>query len=185
MSTAYHLQTDGQCKCSNQKLEQYTQIFMNFHQTNWHHLLPLAQFAFNAWPNATTKKAPFKLIMGHIPHVHQTFRTTMSPPLNDHLALITPARKDTANALQKSQALEVPNNFIPYCVGGCVWLKVCNLNTTHLSAKLAPRRFGPFLVTSVMSRTSFQLKLPPVWQIHNVFHASLLMPYKETSLNGN
>jgi hypothetical protein len=72
-STAYHPQTDGQSECSNQKLEQYMQIFTDYHQTNWSRLLPLAQFAFNAWPNATTKKAPFELIMGHIPHAHQTF----------------------------------------------------------------------------------------------------------------
>jgi hypothetical protein len=72
-STAYRPQTDGQSECSNQKLKQYTWIFTDFHQTNWCCLLPLAQFAFNAWPNATTKKAPFELIMGHIPRIHQTF----------------------------------------------------------------------------------------------------------------
>ena len=27
--------------------------------------------------------------------------------------------------------------------------------------------------------------LPSQWKIHNVFHASLLTPYKETALNGN
>jgi hypothetical protein len=184
-STAYRPQTDRQPEHSNQKLEQYTHIFTNFHQTNWCSLLPLAQFVFNSWPNATTKKAPFKLIMGHILHVHQTFRVTTSPPLNDQLALITQARKDTADALCKSQALELPSSFVPYCVGNCVWLEGKNLNTTHPSAKLAPRRYRPFLVTSVVSRTSFRIKLPPTWHIHNVFHGTLLTPYKETTLNGN
>jgi hypothetical protein len=55
----------------------------------------------------------------------------------------------------------------------------------HPSAKLVPRRYGPFLVTSAASRTSFRLKLLPTWKIHNVFHASLLTPYKETTINGN
>jgi hypothetical protein len=140
-STAYRPQTDGQSECSNQKLEQYTRIFMDFHQTNWCCLLPLAQFAFNSWPNATTKKAPFELIMGHIPHVHQTFRITMSLPLNDRLALITQARKDAAEALHKSQAIELPSSFVPYSKGDLVWLEGKNLNTTHPSTKLAPRRF--------------------------------------------
>jgi hypothetical protein len=36
-----------------------------------------------------------------------------------------------------------------------------------------------------VSRTSFKLKLPSTWKIHNVFHASLLTPYKETAINGN
>jgi hypothetical protein len=55
----------------------------------------------------------------------------------------------------------------------------------HPSTKLALRRYGPFLITLAVSRTSFQLKLPPAWKIHNVFHASLLTPYKETTINSN
>jgi hypothetical protein len=94
--------------------------------------------AYYHWPNATTKKAPFELIMGHIPRVHQSFRITSSPPLNDCLTLISQARKDTTEAMRRSQALEVPSNFILYNIGDCVWLEAKNLNTTHPSAKLAP-----------------------------------------------
>jgi hypothetical protein len=36
-----------------------------------------------------------------------------------------------------------------------------------------------------VSRTSFRLKLPSTWKIHNLFHASLLTPYKETAINGS
>jgi hypothetical protein len=150
-STAYQPQTDRQSECSNQKLKQYTQIFTDFHQTNWHHLLPLAQFAFNSWPNTTTKKAPFELIMDHIPRIHQNFRITTSLSLNNRLALITQARKDTAEALRKSQAIELPSSFVPYSKGDLVWQEGKNLNTTHPSAKLAPRRFRPFLVTDTVS----------------------------------
>jgi hypothetical protein len=151
---------------SNQKLEQYTRIFTNFHQNNWHHLLPLAQFTFNAWPNATTKKAPFELIMGHIPRVHQTFRITSSPPLNDRLTLISQARKDAAEAMRRSQALEVPSNFIPYNIGDCVWLEAKNLNTTHPSAKLAPRDMDPseslrhYLTNLFQTQTPFYMENP-------------------------
>jgi hypothetical protein len=101
------------------------------------------------------------------------------------LALITQARKDAAEALHRSQAIELPSSFVPYNKGDLVWLEGKNLHTTHPSAKLAPRRFGPFLVTDTISRTSFRIKLPPSWKIHNVFHGTLLMPYKETTLNGN
>ena len=67
ISMAYHPQTDGQSEHTNQQLEQYLHIFIDYHQQNWAPLLPLAQYTLNAWPNATTKKAPFELIMGHIP----------------------------------------------------------------------------------------------------------------------
>jgi hypothetical protein len=89
--------------------------------------------------------------MGHIPCIHQPTRTTSSPTLNDRLTSIAQARKDAADALRKSQSLELPSNFIPYCMGDRVWLEGQNLNTTHPSAKLAPRHYGPFLVTAAVS----------------------------------
>jgi Chromo (CHRromatin Organisation MOdifier) domain len=46
--------------------------------------------------------------------------------------------------------------------------------------KLAPRRYGPFHITAKISDVAYRLKIPEKWKIHNVFHASLLMPYQET-----
>jgi len=69
-------------------------------------------------------------------------------------------------------------------VGDRVWLDAKNLTTTHPTTKLAPKHYGPFLVTAAISHTSYRLKLPPQWKIHNVFHASLLTPYKETPEHG-
>jgi hypothetical protein len=57
------------------------------------------------------------------------------------------------------------------------------LKTTHPTAKLAPKRYGPFTVTKRVSDVIFQLELPHQWKIHNVFHASLLTPYVETELH--
>ena len=95
------------------------------------------------------------------------------------------ARQDAKEALKKAADLGVPTRFEPYQLGDKVWLKGCNLTTTHPTVRLAPRRYGPFQITRVISRTSYQLKLPPQWKIHNVFHATLLTPYKETVLNGH
>jgi transposase InsO family protein len=71
LSTTYRPQTDGQLEQTNQHLEQYIKIFTIFEQTNWADLLVLAQYVLNSWPNATTKKAPFELLLGYIPRVHQ------------------------------------------------------------------------------------------------------------------
>ena len=87
-------------------------------------------------------------------------------------------------ALRRAQTLSTPSRFTPFSVGDRVWLEARNLNTTHPTAKLAPRRHGPFLVTAAISHVSYWLKLPSTWKIHNVFHASLLTPYKETTTNG-
>ena len=95
------------------------------------------------------------------------------------------ARQDAKEALRKATDLELPTCFEPYQLGDKVWLEGRNLTTTHPTAKLAPRRYGPFPITRVISHTSYQLALPPQWKIHNVFHATLLTPYKETTLNGS
>ena len=45
-------------------------------------------------------------------------------------------------------------------------------------AKLAKRYYGPFQILERINETSYRLKLPSTWHIHNAFHASLLKPYK-------
>jgi Chromo (CHRromatin Organisation MOdifier) domain len=66
-----------------------------------------------------------------------------------------------------------------HAVGSKVWLEGANLKFTHPKAKLDAKRYGPFLITKAISPVVFQLALPPQWRIHDVFHASLLTPYKE------
>jgi hypothetical protein len=74
-------------------------------------------------------------------------------------------------------------NYKPYQEQDWVWLEATNLKTTHLTAKLAPKWYGPFTITKKVSDVVFQLELPHQWKVHNVFHASLLTPYIETELH--
>ena len=141
ISTTYHPQTDGQSECTNQWLEQYLHIFTNFQQDNWAQWLPLAQYAHNSWPSVTTKKAPFKLIMGHIPHIHQSCATSTSPSVTNHLQHIKEVRQQALEAIKHAQSLstQISPHFTPYEVGDKVWLEVHNLKTSHPLSKLAPR----------------------------------------------
>jgi hypothetical protein len=40
-------------------LEQYLRIYCNYQQSNWESLLPIAKFAYNNTPSATTGVSPF------------------------------------------------------------------------------------------------------------------------------
>ena len=71
-----------------------------------------------------------------------------------------------------------------YQIGDLVWLEGRHLRTNQPTAKLAPRRHGPFKVTQVMSPVNYQLELPTQWSIHPVFHTDLLTPYRETPTHG-
>src|SRR5579863_5302281 len=55
---------------------------------------------------------------------------------------------------------------------------------THPTAKLCPKRYGPFKITEIIGSTTYRLELLPQWRIHNAFHASLLLPYQETPEHG-
>ena len=40
------------------------------------------------------------------------------------------------------------------------------------------------MIMKVVSPIVFKLELPSTWKIHNVFHTSLLTPYRETTAHG-
>jgi hypothetical protein len=65
--------------------------------------------------------------------------------------------------------------------GQMVWLEAKNLALPYETIKLAPRRHGPFRISKVISPVVYQLTLPHQWNIHPVFHTSLLTPYIETN----
>ena len=43
---------------------------------------------------------------------------------------------------------------------------------------------GPFEITEFLSPVTYKLQLPASWQIHNVFHATLLKQHKENETYG-
>jgi hypothetical protein len=85
----------------------------------------------------------------------------------------------------KAQQSWVKHRDTPkYKEGELVWLEGKNLRINQPTAKLAPRRHGPFKVIQVMSAVNYRLELPTQWSIHPVFHIDLLTPYKETIMHG-
>jgi hypothetical protein len=183
LSTAFHPQTDGQSERTNQWTEQYLRIFGNAMQTDWANWLPMAQYTHNAWINETTKQIPFKLLIGIVPRTHQREQ----PDDDTRLQRMFEIRKAADEAITKAQELMTKNQrltYKPFHIDDQVWLEGTNLKTTHPTAKLAPKRYGPFRVTNKVSDVVYQLELPPQWKIHNVFHAGLLTPYVETELHG-
>jgi len=53
-TSGYHPEANGQAEQTNQTLEQYLHVYYNYQQDNWSELLPLAEFAYNNAPSATT-----------------------------------------------------------------------------------------------------------------------------------
>jgi hypothetical protein len=58
-STAYHPETDGQTKRTNQTLEDMLRMYVMDQQKRWEEFLPLVQFTYNNSYQSTIKMAPF------------------------------------------------------------------------------------------------------------------------------
>jgi hypothetical protein len=184
-STAYHPRTDGQSERSNQWLETAIRFITDQKQKNWAPYLPVAQFAHNNWPSDTTRKSPFFLLMGFNPHADWVHATSPIPRVTLRLEQIKEARVQAREAMIKAQQSWVKHRDTPkYKEGDLVWLEGKNLHINQPTAKLVPRRHGPFKITQVMSAVNYRLELPTQWSIHPVFHIDLLTLYKETIMHG-
>jgi hypothetical protein len=64
-----------------------------------------------------------------------------------------------------------------------VWLDSRHLKTNY-HKKMAPKQEGPFEIEEVLRPVTYQLKLLESWQIHEVFQAASLQPYRENEVYG-
>jgi hypothetical protein len=181
LSTAYHPQTDGLTERKNQWIEQYLRLFAADTQDDWDQWLTIATAVHNSWPNATTSVAPSQALLGYLPNLTGIQIETPNETISQRQEQAEKWRTKAKEALNQS-ANQKPAE--QYTVRDRVWLENKNLMLTHGTRKLHPRRHGPFEITKQISPVAYKLKLPMAWTIHDVFHASLLRPYKETEQKG-
>ena len=105
--------------------------------------------------------------MEQIEEVHKTARTSLEKA-------------------QKMMTIRNPSNkkFRPYQEGDQVWIEGTNLKTLYPLAKLAPKCYGPFKDLKQLSPAVYKIRILCQCKVHNVFHANLITPYKETVIHG-
>ena len=72
----------------------------------------------------------------------------------------------------------------PFKLNDEVWLETKNLKLKYRSKKMQPKRLGPFKVIGIIGSRAYRLELPSQWKIHDVFHISLLSPFRTTDTHG-
>ncbi len=145
----------------------------------------MAEFAHNSWPHEITRKSPFELLMGYNPHTDWIDRPSPIPQVALRLQQFKEARAQAQELMIRAQNLWIKHKNMPrHQIGDLIWLEGRHLRTNQPTAKLAPRRHGPFKVVQVMSPVNYKLELPTQWSIHSVFHTDLLTPYRETATHG-
>jgi Chromo (CHRromatin Organisation MOdifier) domain len=127
------------------------------------------------------------LINGKAPiAIPTTFENTKFPSVAEKMKNLLTSREKAvaAHELARGRMAErIKSNFIPFKKGQMVWLDLRHLKTNY-HKKMAPKQEGPFKIEEVLGLVTYQLKLPESWQIHKVFHAALLRPYRENKVYG-
>lgn len=190
LSTAYHPQTDGQTERMNQILEHYLRTFGNYLQDDWSTWLGLASFVYNNSTHSGTQHSPFFANFGYHPRWIDDVRTmegpdvpTASQMVTDLLDLHSLCSANIAEANRRyskyydAKRIDGPR----YKVGDLVLLSLKNIKTKRPSKKLDLKLAGPYPIIENIGSHAHRLQLPPTMKIHNVFHTSLLQPYRQPS----
>jgi len=144
----------------------------------------VASTVHNNHINATLGVTPSEVLLGYRPTLHPDQNIMTNNQMAEQgLDLMHQKHAQAIAAINK-----VANrNLVPegrFKEGDQVWLEASNLKLPYHTPKLAPRCQGPFCISEVISPVAYQLALPLSWGIHDVFHTSLLLPYRETTTYG-
>nr|GEY59634.1 putative reverse transcriptase domain-containing protein [Tanacetum cinerariifolium] len=181
MSTAYHLETDGQSERTIQTLEDMMRVCVIDFRKGWVNHLSLVKFSYNNSYHASIKAAPFE--------------TKARKPENiknkDVGGMLVENSKDPEKF--RTEKLE-PRADGTLCLNGKSWLPCYgDLRTVIMDRvmlkvspwkgvvrfrkwwKLNPRYVGPFKVLYKVGTVAYNLELPQeLSRVHNTFHVSNL-----------
>jgi Chromo (CHRromatin Organisation MOdifier) domain len=115
-----------------------------------------------------------------------TFENTEFPSVAEKIKNLITSREEALAAhklAQSCMAERIKLNFVPFKKGQMVWVKLRHLKTNY-HKKMAPKWERSSKIKEVLGPVTYQLKLLESWQIHKVFHATLLCPYWEKNVYG-
>jgi hypothetical protein len=184
-SSAYHPQTDGQTKRTNQILEDMLRACALQDQSGWDKRLSYAEFSYNNSYQASLKMSPFQALYGRScrtplqwdqPGEKQVFGPDILLEAEENIKMVRENLK-IAQSRQRSYA-DTRRRELSFEVGDFVYLKVSPIRGVRrfgVKGKLAPRYIGPYQILARCGEVAYQLSLPEnLSAVHDVFHVSQL-----------
>nr|GEX81407.1 putative reverse transcriptase domain, ribonuclease H-like domain, aspartic peptidase domain protein [Tanacetum cinerariifolium] len=185
MSTAYHLETNGQSERTIQTLEDMSRACVIDFENGWERHLPLVEFSYNNSYHASIKAVPFEALYGRKCRSPVCWAEVEDAQLIDPELIHETTEKivqikqiiQAARDRQKSYA-DVRCKPLEFQVGDRVMLKVSpwkGVVRFGKWGKLNPRYIGPFKVLAKVGTVAYKLKLPEqLSKVHSMFHMSNL-----------
>jgi hypothetical protein len=183
--SAYHPEADGQTERTNQTIEAYIRMYCNFQQDDWADWLPLAEFAYNNSPSASTEITPFFANKGYHPNMGVDASKLVASSNAKHFA----AKLDKVHQYLREVLTHVRDRMkksadkgrLPhpeYKVGDEVFVLAKFIKTTRPTTKFSEKYYGPFKITAHPSRNAYTLRLNSSLKgVHPTFHVSQLEPH--------
>ncbi|OWZ19855.1 polyprotein [Phytophthora megakarya] len=190
MSTAAHLETDGQTECVNCVVEDVLRSYETSFQ-NWNSFLPLAEFAINNADNASTGVTAASPTVQPASSANYTPIPSARPIDTERVHDFVLERqavdryvRDALQAAVDRQRLNADKrgrkNMTKFKTGDRVLLSTEGIRdsaVTNLGAsKLASRFIGPFRIIKHIG-DSYTLKVPPSIRLHPTFYVGRLKKY--------
>jgi len=183
-TSGYHPEANGQAERTNQTLEQYLRVYYNYQQDNWSELLPLAEFAYNNAPSATTGVFPFFANKGYHPNLSvYPERDIASSRAHDFILNLDELQDTLKEEIAKAQRQYQPSANLrrrqppDFQVKQLVFVRSQYFQTTCSLKKLSEKYLRPYEIIAQPSPQSFTLCLPDTMRAaHPVFHVSMLEP---------
>jgi len=187
ISTAFHLQTDGQTERVNQELEQYLRIFIDYRQEQWPDWLRMAEFTCNNKAHSSTKTSPFKANYGQDPRLgFEVRKKGRYKGAEKFVIKIKEVQEEAKAVLGKTQeeikkyANRKREEVDEYKVGDLVMLSIKDLRYQMIgrrTEKLMERFIGPYKVKKIVSANAVEWGLPSTIKIHPVVNVSRICRY--------
>ncbi|GBG76914.1 hypothetical protein CBR_g23128 [Chara braunii] len=201
-SSSYHPQTDDQIEITNRTLGDILRKIVRDDQ-QWDLHLAHAELAYNHAVSPTTGMSPYYCDLGYHPRVPADFLRpsqmhpdTSCPSLDDwvvHMTSIMKTAHEHIAASQTRMAARANRSRMnhPFKVGDDVLIDARHLQLeVDTLRKFRHRFFGPCRILQAVgsdtasSPVSFRVKLPDYLRqarVHDVYHVSLLRPYRRPS----
>jgi len=159
-------------------------VYCNYQQDNWSKLLPLAEFAYNNAPSATTSVSLFFANKEYHPnitvHPERDIASSRACDFAVDLDELQSTLKTEISAAQQryQKSADVRCSPAPdFKVGDKVFVKAQFFRTIQPSKKLSKKYLGPYEIIAQPGTLSFTLRLPEsMCSVHPVFHVSMLEP---------